>query len=145
MREVKEKLRRRRSPRKASGLPAHQRRFPSSGDDDLPMPKATAAWWRWPVDLNVNDMSVTTIADGTATDRTKASTQRSKRSTNAGNGSWDRSLWESRVGLTQMKEESSQMVSRGTQTLGRITVEFDPEGMPYGAGFESINLEDSEQ
>lgn len=103
--------------------------------DELPMPKPTAMWHMWPVDLDVNSMSVTTVTE-TSTSRTqKMMSSSSRKSVSTGKSTWGRSMWEKSCSGTQMREESfqPQMVSRGTQTLGRVVVELDPDGLPYGA------------
>ncbi|KAK7729304.1 hypothetical protein SLS63_006177 [Diaporthe eres] len=57
-------------------LPSHE------GDmsyEKAPLPYNTDRWWKWPVDLDVNSMSVTTQSGSTGTQRTGMSTQISTR------------------------------------------------------------------
>lgn len=108
----------------------------SDGDetDGLPMPKPTATWFMWPVDLDVNSMSVTTTVTETNTNVTQKLVS-SRQSVTTGKSTSSRSIWEKSRLVTQIKKEpvKPEMVSRGTQTLGRVVVEMDPEGLPYGS------------
>ncbi|KAJ4419656.1 hypothetical protein N0V82_004851 [Gnomoniopsis sp. IMI 355080] len=108
----------------------------SDGDDtdELPMPKPTAMWSMWPVDLDVNSMSVTTMTE-TNTIATQKLVSSSRKSMTTGKSSSSRSIWERSRLVTQVTKEPVQpeMVSRGTQTLGRVVVELDPEGLPFGS------------
>lgn len=101
--------------------------------DELPMPKPTAMWAMWPVDLDVNSMSVTTMTE-TNTIVTQNLASSSRKSTTTGKSSANRSIWEKSRLVTQVRKEivRPEMVSRGTQTLGRVVVELDPEGLPFG-------------
>lgn len=109
----------------------------SDGDetDGLPMPKPTAMWFMWPVDLDVNSMSVTTTLTETNTNVTQKMVSSSRQSVITGKSTSSRSIWEKSRLATQVRKESEkpEMVSRGTQTLGRVVVEMDPEGLPYGS------------
>lgn len=123
-------------------------------DDELPMPKPTAMWHNWPVDLDVNSMSVTTTTVGSrAVTKTTVSTS-TRTSTTVTGGSrttWSRSAVGGTtrggggISATQVVVEDPlegalpwppremMMVSHGTQTLGRVVVEMDLQGLPYGA------------
>lgn len=109
----------------------------SDGDetDGLPMPKPTAMWSMWPVDLDINSMSVTTTVTETNTNASRKMISSSRKSVATGKSSSNRSIWEKSRLAAQIGKESvkPEMVSRGTQTLGRVVVEMDPEGLPYGA------------
>ncbi|CAN8100598.1 unnamed protein product [Discula destructiva] len=128
-----------------SQQPRHNRIhvYRPSGDvvDELPMPKPTAMWHKWPVDLDVTSMSVTTLTTTTEAASTQRTTVSSTtRSTSTGGRSTrSRSIWDSRRTVTRVREDEElvwpEMVSRGTQTLGRVMVELDPDGLPYGARF----------
>lgn len=102
--------------------------------DELPMPKPTAMWYKWPVDLDVNSMSVTTMTE-TGTNVAQKTNSSIQRLTSTGNLTWTRSIWDKIRLATQVKREPErpEMVSSGTQTLGRVVVELDPEGWPYGS------------
>ncbi|KAJ4386649.1 hypothetical protein N0V93_009547 [Gnomoniopsis smithogilvyi] len=108
----------------------------SDGDDTdgLPMPKPTAMWSMWPVDLDVNSMSVTTMTEANA-DATQKRTPSSRKPGIIGSSASSRSVWQKcRLAAHGRKEPGQpEMVSRGTQTLGRVVVELDPEGLPYGS------------
>lgn len=109
----------------------------SDGDetDGLPMPKPTRAWSMWPVDLDVNSMSVTTTVTEINTNASQKMISSSHKSVTTAKSSMNRSIWEKSRVVTQIGKEpvKPEMVSRGTQTLGRVVVEMDPEGLPYGA------------
>lgn len=126
-------------------------------DDDHSMPKPTAVWQQWPVDLDLSSMSVTTSTNTTGRGSSMGrgggasnefyqhhpSKQRWTGSTSGsastgGRSTGGRSMWDSRRMVTQVREEQDiavrpEMVSHGTQTLGRVVVEMDLEGLPYGA------------
>lgn len=109
----------------------------SEGDetDELPMPKPTAKWFMWPVDLDVNSMSVTTMTETTTSMTQKTISSSRNSGTNGKSTRSTRSTWEKSRLVTQTSKEPvrPEMVSRGTQTLGRVVVEMDPEGLPYGS------------
>lgn len=124
--------------RKDSTDPRHKEpRLPSNegdmSDEKAPLPYNTDRWWKWPVDLDVNSMSVTTKSGSTGTQRTGVSTRLSTRASQmsrnatrhdaAGTGL---RLSEEPLGLVEMDTQEVQM-------LGNVVIDSDHEGLPYGA------------
>ncbi|KAK2609475.1 hypothetical protein N8I77_002972 [Diaporthe amygdali] len=126
---------------KIKGVPTEQRhkepRLPSHEQDmseeKAPLPYNTDRWWKWPVDLDVNSMSVTTKSGSAGTQRTGVSTRISARASQL---SQNTTRKDSGVLGTRLMEEPQgllEMDAQEVQTLGNVVVDSDTEGLPYGA------------
>lgn len=100
-------------------LPFHEG---DMSDEKAPLPYNTDRWWKWPVDLDVNTMSVTTQTGSTGTQRTGVSTHISTRA-------------------SQLSHTATRHDTGGRGLLSSeepphaldVVVDSDPEGLPYGA------------
>ncbi|KAL1869631.1 hypothetical protein Daus18300_005486 [Diaporthe australafricana] len=102
-------------------------------EDKVPLPYNTDRWWKWPVDLDVNSMSVTTMSGSTGTQQTNGSTQGSSRASQLSRNVSRHD--NARTGLRLSEEPLGplQMDRQEVRALGNVVVDSDREGLPYGA------------
>lgn len=113
-------------------LPSHEQ---DMSEEKVPLPYNTDRWWKWPVDLDVNSMSVTTKSGSVGTQRTAMSTAMSTKASQlsqnvtrhdaAGTGL---RLSEEPLGPLEMDAQEVEV-----QTLRNMVIDSEHEGLPYGA------------
>lgn len=103
------------------------------GEEKVPLPYNTDRWWKWPVDLDVNGMSVTTKSGNTGTQRTGMSTQNSTRASQLSHNVTRHETAGTRLGLSEEPLGLLEMDAQEVQTLGHVVIDSDHKGLPYGA------------
>ncbi|KAG8158084.1 hypothetical protein KVR01_011845 [Diaporthe batatas] len=110
--------------------------------DKEPLPYNTDRWWKWPVNLDVNTMSVTTTTQSgsSRTQRTGTSTQRTGTSTRMSTKASHLSRNGTRHGTSgtglRLSEEPMgllEMDTREVHVYENLVIDSDQEGLPYGA------------
>lgn len=91
---------------------AHQQHPDEEDPDGLAMPEPTEMWYMWPVDLDLNKMSVTTTTDtvGMGIQETESSTQRSSSAARMSRSVLTPAC-ESHVMVTQAEKEEDNTIS----------------------------------
>lgn len=121
----------------STGLPYKEPRPPSQegvmGEEKAPLPYNTDRWWKWPVDLDVNTMSVTTKSGSTGTQRTDVSTRMSTGVSQLSHGATGHDATGTRLRLSEEPMNLLEADSEEAQTLGNVVIDRDLEGLPYGA------------
>ncbi|KAI3393297.1 hypothetical protein diail_4479 [Diaporthe ilicicola] len=121
-----------REPRyKEPILPSHEQDM--MVQEKVPLPYNTDRWWKWPVDLDINSMSVTTTSGSAGTQRTGFSTQGSSRTPHL---SHNVSRHDAAGKGGRLSEEPLGPLGMDTQEVqlpGNVVVDSDREGLPYGA------------
>lgn len=100
-------------------LPFHEG---DMSNEKSPLPYNTDRWWKWPVDLDVNTMSVTTQTGSTGTPRTGVSTHISTRASQL-----------SHTAIRQDAGGRGLLLSEEPPNGLDMVVDSDQEGLPYGA------------
>lgn len=115
----------------SAGLPYKEPRPPSQeevmGEEKAPLPYNTDRWWKWPVDLDVNSMSVTTKSGSAGTQGTGVSTQMSTGASQLSHGAARHDL------LIEEPMNLLEADSEEAQTLGNVVIDSEHEGLPYRA------------
>lgn len=102
-------------------------------DEKAPLPYNTDRWWKWPVDLDVNSMSVTTKTGSTGTQRTNMSTQISMRASQMSHSATRYDTGGRGLLLSEDPPSPLEMDAREIQMPENEVIETDHEGLPYGA------------
>lgn len=115
-------------------------RLPSyDGDVEMgekePLPYNTDRWWKWPVNLDVNTMSVTTTTQSGSmgTQRTGTSSRMSTKASRLSRNATRHDA--SRTGL-RLSEEPLGLLEMDTREVpieNLLVIDSDQEGLPYGA------------
>lgn len=112
-------------------------RLPSNegdlSDEKAPLPYNTDRWWKWPVDLDVNTMSVTTQSGSTGTQRTGLSTQISTRASHLSHNATRQDTAGTGLLLSEEPLGPLEMDAQEVQMLGNVVIDSDHEDLPYGA------------
>lgn len=103
--------------------------------EKLPLPYNTDRWWKWPVDVEVDSMAVTTTtkSGSVGTQRTGASMQMSTRASLLSRNATRHEA--SGTGLLLSEEPLGvlEMDTREVQLDSNLVIDSDQEGLPYGA------------
>lgn len=104
-------------------LPLHEEEM---SDEKAPLPYNTDRWWKWPVDLDINSMSVTTKSGSTGTQRTGVSTHISTRASQLSHTATGHDTGGGGLLLIEEPPNGLEMVIDSDREALR-------EGLPYGA------------
>lgn len=111
-------------------LPFHEG---DMSDEKAPLPYNTDRWWKWPVDLDVNSMSVTTKTGSTGTQRTNMSTQISTKASQMSRSATRHDPGGRGLLLSEEPPSPLEMDTREIQMPENEVLDTDHEGLPYGA------------
>lgn len=117
-------------PNKDPRLPSHEG---DMSDEKAPLPYNTDRWWKWPVDLDINSMSVTTQTGSAGTQRTGMSTQISTRASQLSHNATRHDTAGTGLLLSEEPQGPLEMDAQEVQMLGNVVIDSDHEGLPYGA------------
>lgn len=103
--------------------------------EKLPLPYNTDRWWKWPVDVEVDSMAVTTTtkSGSVGTQRTGVSTQMSTRASRLSRNATRHETSGTGLRLSEEPLGLLEMDTREVQLDGNIVIDSDQEGLPYGA------------
>ncbi|KAH8751605.1 hypothetical protein F5883DRAFT_207659 [Diaporthe sp. PMI_573] len=104
-------------------------------EEKTPLPYNTDRWWKWPVDLDINTMSVTTTtkSGSVGTQRTGMST---KMSTRGSRMSRNATKHDTGGAMLRSSEEPLGLMEMDAQEVhvdNNLVIDNDQEGLPYGA------------
>ncbi|KAL2276072.1 hypothetical protein FJTKL_01358 [Diaporthe vaccinii] len=108
-------------------LPSHER---DMSDEKAPLPYNTDRWWKWPVDLDANTMSVTTQSGSMGTQRTGMSTQISTRASQISRKATRHDTAGTGLLLREEPPGPLEMDAKEVQMLGNVVIDSDHEGLP---------------